>query len=169
MRPFSAARHHPGSQHHGPAKNLLDLRNRPGRKAPKRPSRLSFAVRSPTFLSKPLGPSRFRYTRYRIEAPIDGATPITLAGLVARLEPDVIQTHAVKSHFLARRAGLLQRAPWVAFHHGYTWPAWRARLYNEFDRWSLRAAVKVLTVSRRSNAISSGVHILKRKTATRPR
>ena len=81
-------------------------------------------------------------------SPYDRATPITLAGLVARLEPDVIQTHAVKSHFLARRAGLPQQAPWVAFHHGYTWPAWRARLYNEFDRWSLRAAVKVLTVSR---------------------
>jgi glycosyltransferase involved in cell wall biosynthesis len=38
-------------------------------------------------------------------------------------------------------------APWVAFHHGYTWPDLRARAYNQLDRWSLRAARRVLTVS----------------------
>jgi glycosyltransferase involved in cell wall biosynthesis len=70
-----------------------------------------------------------------------------LVELVSVAQPDVIQTHAVKSHFLARLAGLPQRAPWVAFHHGYTWPDLRARMYNHLDRWSLRAAVKVLTVS----------------------
>lgn len=78
----------------------------------------------------------------------DRATLGALAGLVSTVNPDVIQTHAVKAHFLARLAGLPQRAPWIAFHHGYTWPAWRNRLYNELDRWSLRAAHKVLTVSR---------------------
>lgn len=81
-------------------------------------------------------------------SPYDRATLSTLTGLVSSIEPDVIQTHAVKSHFIARLAGLPRLAPWIAFHHGYTWPAWRARVYNEFDRWSLRAPVKVLTVSR---------------------
>jgi glycosyltransferase involved in cell wall biosynthesis len=80
--------------------------------------------------------------------PYDRAAARGLSELVARLKPDLIQTHAVKSHFLARLAGLPRRAPWIAFHHGYTWPALRARLYNQLDRWSLRAAVKVLTVSR---------------------
>jgi glycosyltransferase involved in cell wall biosynthesis len=70
-----------------------------------------------------------------------------LADLVSREKPDVIQTHAVKSHFLARLAGLPKIAPWIAFHHGYTWPAFRARAYNQLDRWSLRSAAKVLTVS----------------------
>src|SRR5580700_10650589 len=70
-----------------------------------------------------------------------------LRELVARVKPDVLQTHAVKSHFLARSAGLHRRTPWVAFHHGYTWPALRVRLYNQLDRWSLRAARRVLTVS----------------------
>lgn len=70
-----------------------------------------------------------------------------LRELAALVGADVIQTHAVKSHFLARSAGLHRCAPWVAFHHGYTWPAMRVRLYNQFDRWSLRAARKVLTVS----------------------
>lgn len=77
----------------------------------------------------------------------DRAVVPSLAGLAALVKPDVIQTHAVKSHFLARAAGLPRQAPWVAFHHGYTWPNWRMRLYNQLDRWSLRATAKVLTVS----------------------
>ena len=71
-----------------------------------------------------------------------------LAALADRVKPDIVQTHAVKSHFLARVAGWPQRAAWVAFHHGYTWPDFKVRLYNQIDRWSLRTAVKVLTVSR---------------------
>jgi len=70
-----------------------------------------------------------------------------LSQMAERLRPDIIQTHAVKSHFLARCASLPSQAPWVAFHHGYTWPTLRARLYNQLDRWSLRTARKVLTVS----------------------
>jgi glycosyltransferase involved in cell wall biosynthesis len=70
-----------------------------------------------------------------------------LTELVSIVRPDVLQTHAVKSHFVARISGLPRRIPWVAFHHGYTWPDWRARAYNQVDRWSLRAAAKVLTVS----------------------
>ena len=82
-----------------------------------------------------------------------------LRELVARVKPDVLQTHAVKSHFLARSAGLHRRTPWVAFHHGYTWPALRARMYNQLDRWSLPAARKVLTVSTkfRNELIAKGV------------
>jgi len=82
-----------------------------------------------------------------------------LSQLVERLRPDIIQTHAVKSHFLARCASLPSKAPWVAFHHGYTWPTRRARLYNQLDRWSLRTARKVLTVSLpfREELIARGV------------
>ncbi|MDE3195007.1 MAG: glycosyltransferase [Acidobacteriota bacterium] len=83
----------------------------------------------------------------------------SLAEAVRRLAPDIVQTHAVKSHFLARLAGIPQIAPWVAFHHGYTWPTARARAYNQLDRWSLRAARKVLTVSKpfRDELIARGV------------
>jgi glycosyltransferase involved in cell wall biosynthesis len=35
----------------------------------------------------------------------------------------------------------------VAFHHGYTWTSTKTRLYNQLDRWSLRGAHQVLTVS----------------------
>lgn len=79
--------------------------------------------------------------------PLDPGTLRSLRALVDRDHPAIIQTHAVKSHFLARSAGLPGRAAWVAFHHGYTWPTLKARAYNQLDRWSLRAARKVLTVS----------------------
>ena len=83
-----------------------------------------------------------------------------LSQLVERLRPDVIQTHAVKSHFLARCASLPSKAPWVAFHHGYTWPTLRARMYNQLDRWSLPSARRVLTVSLpfREELITQGVN-----------
>ena len=83
----------------------------------------------------------------------------SLKETVARCKPDLIQTHAVKSHFLSRVAGLPTIAPWIAFHHGYTWPAFRARVYNQLDRWSLRGARKVITMSRpfREEIVSRGV------------
>ena len=82
-----------------------------------------------------------------------------LRSLVSELKPDLIQSHAVKSHFLVRTSGLRRVAPWVAFHHGYTWPDLRARVYNQLDRWSLRAANRVLTVSEpfRRELIGRGV------------
>jgi glycosyltransferase involved in cell wall biosynthesis len=75
------------------------------------------------------------------------------------LQPDVVESHAVKSHFLVRQAGLNRSACWVAFHHGYTWPDMRARVYNQLDRWSLRAASRVVTVSQpfRRELIRQGV------------
>jgi glycosyltransferase involved in cell wall biosynthesis len=79
--------------------------------------------------------------------PFDVEVPRALRALAVRVRPDILQTHAVKSHFLARVAGLPSHAPWIAFHHGYTWPTLKARAYNQLDRWSLRSADKVLTVS----------------------
>lgn len=67
---------------------------------------------------------------------------------VAReVRPTVIQSHAVKSHFLVRSSGLHRAVPWVASHHGYTWPTLKARAYNYVDYWSLRGARRVLTVT----------------------
>ena len=77
----------------------------------------------------------------------DRAVLSRLSAVVREVGPDLIQTHAVKSHFLATLAGLPKLAPWIAFHHGYTWPDLKARLYNQLDRWSLPKAARVVTVS----------------------
>jgi glycosyltransferase involved in cell wall biosynthesis len=65
--------------------------------------------------------------------------------LIALHKPDIIQSHAVKSHFLIRLTGINRECPWIAFHHGYTWTSSRTRIYNHLDRWSLPAASKVVT------------------------
>ncbi len=68
--------------------------------------------------------------------------------LVARLRPDIVQTHNVKSHLLVRWLGLWRKIPWVAFQHGYTATDWKDRLYNQCDRWSLRRADRLVCVCR---------------------
>lgn len=64
-----------------------------------------------------------------------------------QVNPTVVQTHNNKSHFLLRWSGLHHDYPWVAFHHGYTQTSFRQRIYNLTDRWSLRAARRVVTVT----------------------
>jgi len=60
--------------------------------------------------------------------------------------PDVIWSNSVKSHFLIRLGRLNLSAKWVAFHHGYTLPDVTVQFSNQLDRWSLRAADRILTV-----------------------
>jgi glycosyltransferase involved in cell wall biosynthesis len=67
---------------------------------------------------------------------------------VDRLAPDIIQTHGIKSHFLVRACGLHRGRVWVAFNHGYTITTYKYALLAQLDRWSLRAASQVITVSR---------------------
>jgi glycosyltransferase involved in cell wall biosynthesis len=66
---------------------------------------------------------------------------------VANRRADVIWSNSVKSHFLVRLAGLNRSSRWIAFHHGYTRPDTKMRIYNQLDRWSLHQADYVLTSS----------------------
>ena len=69
-----------------------------------------------------------------------------LGEIIARRRPDIIQTHAPKSHFLVRWAGFQRGRGWIAFHHGDTAEDLKVRLYTQLDRWSLRAANRSVTV-----------------------
>ena len=79
--------------------------------------------------------------------------------LTRQWKPDFIQTHAVKSHLLAALAQRAGDCPWIAFHHGYTYTDLKMRLYNELDRWSLRRARRLVTVSEafKRQLVSRGV------------
>jgi glycosyltransferase involved in cell wall biosynthesis len=134
----------------GPAKNLIEFA-RMARDASDSPIEVSIATfrregDSDVFLNAaqhagiPVYPIA---ERGRFDRSVLGS----MRSLAEKLAPDIIQTHAVKSHFLIRRAGLDRVRPWLAFHHGYTWPDLRARAYNQLDRWSLRSARQVVTVS----------------------
>jgi glycosyltransferase involved in cell wall biosynthesis len=69
-----------------------------------------------------------------------------LREVIASRAPDLIVTHAVKSHFLLRRSRVWKQVPWIAFHHGYTTTDRKMRLMNRLDRLSLPAADRVVTV-----------------------
>lgn len=70
-----------------------------------------------------------------------------LRSLFRQNAPDVIQTHSLKSHFLARLARP-SHTRWIAFHHGYTATDLKMHAYNQLDRLSLPAADRVVTVCR---------------------
>jgi glycosyltransferase involved in cell wall biosynthesis len=76
----------------------------------------------------------------------DPAVVRAVSQLLETYDPDIVQTHSVKSHFLMRLTGAYRRCRWIAFHHGYTLDNLKMRLYNQLDRWSLPAARKVVTV-----------------------
>jgi glycosyltransferase involved in cell wall biosynthesis len=69
-----------------------------------------------------------------------------LRKIVKARQPDIIQTHAVKSHFLVWLTRLHRRYRWVAFNRGYTWENLKVRAYNQLDRFSLSKADQVITV-----------------------
>jgi len=70
-----------------------------------------------------------------------------LRSIAREVAPDILQTHAVKSHFVMYLSGLWRSRPWVASHHGYTTTDIKMRGYNLLDRVSFRAPHKLLTVS----------------------
>lgn len=76
---------------------------------------------------------------------LDRAAATAVGTTIARLRPDIVQTHNIKSHAFVARAVGRQRVPWVAFHHGYTATDLKVRLYNLVDRWSLPRASAVVT------------------------
>ena len=71
-----------------------------------------------------------------------------LRAILARCHSDVLWTNSTKSHFLARTVARNRKIRWVAFHHGYTARDRVDQLYRQLDRWSLRAADRVVTVCR---------------------
>jgi glycosyltransferase involved in cell wall biosynthesis len=68
-----------------------------------------------------------------------------LRNIVESCKPDIVETHAVKSHFLIWLTRAYRERVWIAFHHGYTWTSFKTRIYNSLDRWSLRSASRVVT------------------------
>jgi glycosyltransferase involved in cell wall biosynthesis len=71
-----------------------------------------------------------------------------LKQIISQINPDILETRNVKSHFLVRLLGLHRKYPWVAWNHGYTATSRLDRAYTQLDRWSLRGAYRVVTVCR---------------------
>jgi len=69
-----------------------------------------------------------------------------LKRVVTEINPDILETRNVKSHFLVRLTGLHRKYPWIAWNHGYTATSQLDRNYTKLDRWSLKGAHRVVTV-----------------------
>lgn len=138
----------------GPAKNIISFATRSleHRDSSLRPVEVTIA----TFeRGRPSTPNAFiagcRQKGLRVH-PIperfafDPAILLAIPRLIAALNPDIVQTHNVKSHFLMYLTAARRTCPWIAFHHGYTRTKLRMRLYNQLNRLSLPAADHVVTV-----------------------
>jgi glycosyltransferase involved in cell wall biosynthesis len=82
-------------------------------------------------------PERFRF---------DPAILSGFSAVLKRRNPDIVQTHAIKGHFLFWAARLHERYRWLAFHHGYTAENVKMQIYNRLNRFSVPAAHGVVTV-----------------------
>jgi glycosyltransferase involved in cell wall biosynthesis len=138
----------------GPAKNLLEFGQRSANSPDELPD-IELVVagyrRGGEAESAFLG--AVRAAGLRVEAipengRFDREVPARIAELVRALDPQIVQTHNVKSHFFLRQSGLWRERTWVAFHHGFTTEDLKMRLYNASARWSLPAAHHVVTVCR---------------------
>lgn len=69
-----------------------------------------------------------------------------IRALLQQIQPHILQTHNVKSGFLASIANPAPGPTWLAFQHGYTTTNLRMLVYNQLDRWTLRRAHRVITV-----------------------
>lgn len=135
----------------GPAKNLIEFAQRARHASPVRAN-----VAIATF-HRGDGSASNDFTRACQRAglelhiiqerfPYDPAIIFAMRNLLAAHNPDIIQTHSVKSHFLLRLTRAYRQHRWIAFHHGYTWTNLKVGLYNQLDHWSLPASLRVVTV-----------------------
>jgi len=130
----------------GPAKNLIEFGQR---------ARLGVDLSVVAYLRGEQGETEFIRTARGAGLRVDlvherGRFDLSIASklreLVRLRAADIVQTHNTKSHFFLRYSGIWRERPWVAFHHGYTTPDLKMRLYDQTDRWSLRAARHLVTV-----------------------
>jgi glycosyltransferase involved in cell wall biosynthesis len=140
----------------GPAKNLIGFcrrASRPDTESPDlplvEPSVLTFirgSAAPPNQFISALTAAGVSFATIQERFRFDPQAVAQLRSRILSFQPDVVQTHSVKSHFLLWMSGLHRHYPWIAFHHGYTATDLKMKAYNQLDRWSLRAARAVITV-----------------------
>lgn len=77
----------------------------------------------------------------------------SLGQLFRHVRADILQTHSYRPGTMARMLWPVRPRRWSAWWHGETWENWRVRLYNKIDRWALRGADAVVTVSETQAAV----------------
>lgn len=102
-----------------------------------------------------------------------------MAAAIRTFDPDIVETHGSKCHFLFYLLRLIHRSfrkyRWVAFHHGYTRTSYRVRAYQQLDKLSLRHADRVVTfckpfaeLLRHCGVKSCAISVISNTVAARP-
>jgi glycosyltransferase involved in cell wall biosynthesis len=135
----------------GPAKNLIEFARRAAQPAPGIPLiRMTLvtyqrgAVES-EFVSEAKA-AGMPVVLLPESGPLDLRVVGRLRNALTRLNPDIIQSHNIKSYLFVRLTGLFKSYPWIAFNHGYTAVDLKDRIYNYADRFSLPRAYRVVAV-----------------------
>ena len=150
----------------GPAKNLFQF-VQTAREFPDGPI-VQISIAMFRRMRKSASASEFVSAARRLQIPVhfiperflfDPGVVWRLRKLTRQIAPHILETHAVKSHFLLRASGLWKQCPWMAFHHGYTNIRFRSRFFNRLDLWSLRVPDQIVTVCEifRKQLAQSGV------------
>ena len=139
----------------GPGKNLLEFARRASTPSPELvPAALTVAtfqrgrLAAPNAFVAACGEAGINAQVIRERFLFDPGVVSQIRKLINENHPAIVQTHGVKSHFLMRLCGVPRSSVWIAFHHGYTWTSGKMRLYNQFDRISLRKPQQIVTVCR---------------------
>jgi glycosyltransferase involved in cell wall biosynthesis len=136
----------------GPAKNLIEFATRAARSSVGVRAEIVVATyerashRVPNKFAEAVRNAGIELSIINERFVFDPAVLGQLRSLALSRKFDIVQTHNCKSHFLVRLSGVHTHCRWIAFHHGYTTTNLKDRLYNQFDRWSLPAAYRVVTV-----------------------
>ena len=135
----------------GPAKNLLEYAGLCTTTSPAVEMHIA-TIRRPHHPSQDpfidaLRTQGIPHTILRENSAFDFTLLRSLRELAHTLQPDIFQTHNVKSNFLTSLSGIHRHHTWVAWHHGYTQPTTKQHLYNQLDRISLPMARRVVTVT----------------------
>jgi len=89
----------------------------------------------------------------------DLSTSLRLAGMIRQYHPALIVTHEYKSNLYGYLASRLTGVPHLIHYHGATAEDVKVKLYNAIDRWVLRRARGIITVSEETKRrlVSAGV------------
>lgn len=77
----------------------------------------------------------------------DLSTAVRLAAMIRQYRPSLVVTHEYKSNLYGYLASRITGVPHLIHYHGATAEDVKVRLYNSIDRWVLRRAQGIVTVS----------------------
>jgi len=105
--------------------------------------------RPPSAFARHLAEAGIDHCIVEDRGPLDWRVAAEVGAVLRRWQPSVVQTHSYKATAVAYTLRVLRSPwPWIGFYHGSTHENLKARFYHWVDRLLLRAADRVVVMSR---------------------